>query len=128
MKTTEILKICDKYASRLPKQAVADVESNHFELSGNINGEYKQAWLNLSELLRNNEGKVDCNTEYAKDIGAVLEMLAIAPEMEAKLREIAKILPEMNEMLYNLGQLDLEAEYSEEVGALFMKLHHWENT
>lgn len=68
---------------KLPQQAVADWEdTNHFELSGMINGEYEHAWLILSDcLFVNGKMKYDCDSELGKQIGLVLDALVLTSKM-----------------------------------------------
>lgn len=92
----------EKIGERLPKNAVSDWETNHFELSGTgEDGEYDQFWVVLSEGLFDQNGKMvdDCKTETGKRYGAVLDAAALAPKMEAKLQEIVKLLPEITQTI-----------------------------
>jgi len=66
---------------KLPSNAVADwQDTNHFELSGMIDGEYEHAWLNLSDCLYDTE-EMPCDTEHGKQIGLVLDALALTSQM-----------------------------------------------
>jgi len=110
MNIKELLEL--KLSERLPKDAVVDWEcTNHYELSGMVDGEYEWSWICLHDFLADQD---TCETETGKRYGAVLDAAANAPKMEAKLREIVDMLPEILEAAYHFN------------GELHDKLKKWE--